>query len=120
MNKFFLVVISSFFLIGCVRHIVFEPNELPDGHIGQAYYVPIRISGGTGPVVDFSYDIHPLNSGLKLIFHEKKYYTKYIYDNFSIEGEPKSKGVITIRLKGGVVASAGQDFEKKYEVNILD
>lgn len=59
------------FLAGCSNHIIFEPNELPDGHIGQGYYVPITISGGTGPVVDLSYEIHPSNSGLKLVFAEK-------------------------------------------------
>ncbi len=38
-------------------------------------------------VVDLSYEIHPSNSGLKLVFSEKKYYTKYVYNNFTIEGK---------------------------------
>ncbi|HAT1623088.1 TPA: hypothetical protein I8Y04_004854 [Raoultella planticola] len=63
--------------------------------------------------------MHPSNSGLKLEFAEKKYYTKYLYNNFTIQGKPNSQGVITISLKGGIVASAGQYFEKKYEVNVL-
>ncbi|EPV3341932.1 TPA: hypothetical protein RST15_002173 [Klebsiella pneumoniae] len=61
----------NFFLTGCGNHLVFEPNKLPDGYIDQEYYVPITISGGTGPVVDLSYEIHPSNSGLKLVFSEK-------------------------------------------------
>ncbi|MEE4412133.1 hypothetical protein V2S89_25295, partial [Serratia sp. C2(2)] len=66
------------FLAGCGNHIIFEPNELSDGYIGQEYYVPITISGGTGPIVDLNYEMHPSNSGLKLVFPEKKYY-KNIY-----------------------------------------
>lgn len=119
MNKYLAFFLFSFILAGCGNYIIFEPNELPDGHIGQEYYVPITISGGTGPVVDLSYEIHPSNSGLKLVFAEKKYYTKYIYNNFTIQGKPKSQGIITISIRGGVVASAGQDFERKYEVNVL-
>ncbi|EML4442934.1 TPA: hypothetical protein MDU37_005464, partial [Klebsiella pneumoniae] len=74
--------------------------------------------GGTGPVVDLSYEIHPSNSGLKLVFSEKKYYTKYVYNNFTIEGKPQLQGIVTINIRGGVVASAGQYFEKQYEINI--
>ncbi|MBV6691217.1 hypothetical protein [Serratia quinivorans] len=119
MNKFSAFFIFYLFLAGCGNYIVFEPNELPDGYIGQEYYVPIAISGGTGPIVDLSYEVHPSNSGLKLVFTEKKYYTKYIYNNFTIQGNPKLQGVVTISIRGGVVASAGKDFEKIYEVNIL-
>lgn len=119
MNKCLAFFIFSLFLAGCSSHVIFEPNELPDGYIGQGYYVPITISGGTGPIVDLSYEIHPSNSGLKLVFDEKKYYTKYIYNNFTIQGNPKTQGIITISIRGGVVASAGQDFERKYEINIL-
>ena len=32
---------------------------------------------------------------------------------------PEAQGVITISIKGGVVASAGQDFKRKYEINVL-
>lgn len=99
-------------MTGCSKHIIFDPNELPDGHLDQEYYVPITISGGAGPIVDLSYEIHPLNSGLSLVFSEKKYYTRYIYNNFTIQGKPKSQGIVTISIKGGVVASAGQYFEK--------
>jgi len=67
-----------------------------------------------------TYEIHPSNSGLKLEFAEKRYYTEYIYNSFIIQGKPKSQGGITISLKGGIVASAGQYFEKKYEINILN
>lgn len=119
MTKYLAFFIFSLFLAGCSNHIIFEPNELPYGHIGQEYYVPITISGGTGPVVDLGYDIHPSDSGLKLVFAEKKYYIKYIYNNFAIQGKPKSQGIITISIRGGVIASAGQDFERKYEVNVL-
>ncbi|HBZ3015340.1 TPA: hypothetical protein MHN06_30340, partial [Klebsiella pneumoniae] len=58
------------------------------------------------------------NSGLKLVFSEKKYYTKYVYNNFTIEGKPQLQGIVTINIRGGVVASAGQYFEKQYEINI--
>lgn len=61
----------AFFLTGCSKHIIFDPNELPDGHLDQEYYVPITISGGVGPIVDLSYEIHPINSGLSLVFSEK-------------------------------------------------
>lgn len=71
MNKCLAFFIFSLFLAGCSSHVIFEPNELPDGYIGQGYYVPITISGGTGPIVDLSYEIHPSNSGLKLVFDEK-------------------------------------------------
>ncbi|HHE5700245.1 TPA: hypothetical protein ACPEY2_004197 [Citrobacter amalonaticus] len=118
MDKCRAFIFCFLFSAGCSNHITFEPNELPNGHIGQEYYVPITISGGSGPVVDLSYEIHPSDSGLNLVFAEKKYYTKYIYNNFTIQGKPKSPGVVTISIRGGVVASAGQDFERKYEVNI--
>lgn len=120
MNKCNVFLVFSLFLTGCSNNIVFEPNHLPDGYVGQEYYVPITISGGTGPVVDLIYEIHPSNSGLALVFSEKKYHTKYIYNNFTIEGQPKLKGVVLIKVKGGIVASAGQDFEKKYEINVLN
>jgi hypothetical protein len=32
---------------------------------------------------------------------------------------PEAQGIITINMKGGVVASAGQGFESKYEINVL-
>lgn len=112
MNKRRVFVFCFLFLAGCSNHIIFEPNELPDGHVGQEYSVPITISGGSGPVVDLSYEIHPSNSGLSLVFSEKKYYTRYIYNNFTIQGKPKSQGVVIISIRGGVVASAGQYFEK--------
>nr|WP_158005145.1 hypothetical protein [Klebsiella pneumoniae] len=89
MNHYLRAFVISFFLTGCGNHLVFEPNKLPDGYIDQEYYVPITISGGTGPVVDLSYEIHPSNSGLKLVFSEKKYYTKYVYNNFTMEGANK-------------------------------
>lgn len=118
MSKYCAVFVFLF-LTGCGNQIVFEPNKLPEAFVGQEYYVPITISGGTGPVVDLSYEIHPSNSGLKLVFVEKKYYTKHIYNNFTIQGKPEEQGVITISIKGGVVASAGQDFKRKYEINVL-
>lgn len=118
MNYYLTAFVISLFLTGCSNHLRFEPNKLPDGYIEQEYYVPITISGGTGPVVDLSYEIHPLDSGLKLMFAEKKYYTKYIYNNFTIEGKPKLKGIVTINIRGGIVASAGRYFEKKYEINV--
>ncbi|MFV6062497.1 hypothetical protein ACNPB1_26750 [Klebsiella pneumoniae] len=118
MNHYLRAFVISFFLTGCGNHLVFEPNKLPDGYIDQEYYVPITISGGTGPVVDLSYEIHPSYSGLKLVFSEKKYYTKYVYNNFTIEGKPQLQGIVTINIRGGVVASAGQYFEKQYEINI--
>lgn len=65
-------------MAGCSNHIVFEPNELPDGHIGQEYYVPITISGGAGPIVDLNYEIQPSNSGVTLVFDEKNI-TQNIY-----------------------------------------
>lgn len=43
----------------------------------------------------------------------------YIYNDFTIQGKPKTQGVITIILKGGIVASAGERFERKYEVKVL-
>lgn len=119
MNKFSAYFIFYLFLTGCGNYIIFEPNELPDGYIGQEYYVPITISGGTGPIVDLNYEIHPSNSGLKLVFSENKYYTKYIYNNFTIQGKPKLQGLVTISIRGGVVASAGKDFEKIYKINVL-
>lgn len=118
MSKYCAVFVFLF-LNGCSNQIVFEPNKLPEAHVGQEYYVPISISGGTGPVVDLSYEIHPSNSGLKLVFAAKKYYTEYIYNNFTIQGVPEAQGIITINMKGGVVASAGQEFERKYEINVL-
>jgi len=118
MNKF-TVFFLSICLTGCGNNVAFEPNHLPEGYIGQEYYVPITITGGTGPVVDLGYEIHPSNSGLKLVFAEQHYYTKYLYNNFAIQGNPKLPGVVTIIIKGGVVASAGMHFEKKYEINIL-
>ncbi|WP_230979160.1 hypothetical protein [Intestinirhabdus alba] len=114
-----MIFVLSIFLTACSNNIVFEPDHLPDGYIGQDYYVPVTITGGTGPVVDLSYGIHPSDSGLKLVFSEKKYYTKYLYNNFTIQGKPKLQGVVTITIKGGVVASAGQYFERKYEINVL-
>ncbi|MCC4106211.1 hypothetical protein [Serratia ureilytica] len=119
MNKKYTIFVFYFLLSGCGNYISFEPNKLPNGCVGQEYYIPITITGGTGPVVDLSYEIHPLNSGLKLVFNENKYYTRYIYNDFSIQGRPKSQGVVTISIKGGVVASAGQDFAMKYEINAL-
>ena len=59
-----------------------------------------------------------MRPGLKLVFSEKKYYTKYVYNNFTIEGKPQLQGIVTINIRGGVVASAGQYFEKQYEINI--
>lgn len=53
-----------------------------------------------------------------LVFSEKKYYTKYVYNNFTIEGKPQLQGIVKINIRGGVVASAGQYFEKQYEINI--
>ncbi|WP_434745701.1 hypothetical protein [Candidatus Pantoea rara] len=120
MKKYFSSFLFTLFMTGCGNNVAFEPNNLPDGYVGQKYYVPITISGGTGPVVDFNYDIHPSNSGLKLIFAEKKYHTKYIYNNFTIQGKPKTQGIITISITGGLVASAGGTFVKKYEVNVLN
>ncbi|EOC3625914.1 hypothetical protein ACI3B4_000335 [Enterobacter hormaechei] len=120
MKYYLTAFIISSFLTGCSNNLVFEPDKLPDGYIGQEYYVPISISGGTGPFVDLSYEILPSNSGLKLEFEEKKYYTEYIYNNFTILGKPKSPGVIVINLKGGVVASAGQRFKKEYEIHVLN
>lgn len=101
MNHYLRAFVISFFLTGCGNHLVFEPNKLPDGYIDQEYYVPITISGGTGPVVDLSYEIHPSNSGLKLVFSEKKYYTKYVYNNFTIEGKPQLQGIVTINIRRG-------------------
>ena len=67
-----------------------EPNKLPDGYIDQEYYIPITISGGTGPVVDLSYEIHPSNSWIEITYFLKKnIYTKYVYNNFTIEGKPQ-------------------------------
>ncbi|MEG0870348.1 MAG: hypothetical protein RSG77_25370 [Hafnia sp.] len=120
MKKYLAVFLFTLFMTGCGNSVAFEPNKLPDGYVGQVYYVPITISGGTGPVVDLNYDIHPSNSGLKLAFAEKKYYTKYIYNNFTIQGKPKTQGIITISITGGLVASAGETFVKKYEVNVLN
>lgn len=117
MNKYYAIL--SLFLVGCGSNIVFEPNDLPDGHIGKEYYVPVTVSGGTGPVVDLTYEVQPLNSGVKIIFAKKKYYTKYIYNNFIIQGIPQSTGLITIDIRGGVIASAGESFEKKYKINVL-
>ncbi|NYS28402.1 hypothetical protein [Pantoea sp. WMus005] len=71
MKKYFSSFLFTLFMTGCGNNVAFEPNNLPDGYVGQKYYVPITISGGTGPVVDFNYDIHPSNSGLKLTFAEK-------------------------------------------------
>lgn len=118
MNHYLTAFFISLFLTGCSNHLIFEPNNLPDGYIDQEYYVPITITGGTGPVVDLIYEIHPSNSGLKLVFAEKKYHTKYIYNNFTLQGKPKLQGIVTISIRGGIVASAGQYFEKKYEVNV--
>ncbi|MEA4428096.1 hypothetical protein VBR23_12000, partial [Klebsiella pneumoniae] len=59
MNHYLRAFVISFFLTGCGNHLVFEPNKLPDGYIDQEYYVPITISGGTGPVVELSYEINP-------------------------------------------------------------
>ena len=108
MNHYLRAFVISFFLTGCGNHLVFEPNKLPDGYIDQEYYVPITISGGTGPVVDLSYEIHPSNSGLKLVFSEKNI----------TQGKPQLQGIVKINIRGGVVASAGQYFEKQYEINI--
>ncbi|WP_162934414.1 hypothetical protein [Klebsiella michiganensis] len=107
MNHCLTVFVISLFLTGCGNHLVFEPNKLPNGYIDQEYYVPITISGGTGPVVDLSYEIRPSNSGLKLVFAEKKYYTKYIYNNFTIEGKPKLQGIVTIIFRGGLLLVRG-------------
>lgn len=120
MKKYLTAFIFTLFMTGCGNNVSFYPKKLPDGHVGQEYYIPITISGGTGPVVDLNYDIHPSNSGLKLVFSEKKHYTKYIYNNFTIQGKPKVQGVITIGITGGLVASAGGDFAKEYEVNVLN
>lgn len=117
MNHYLTAFVISLFLTGCGNHIVFEPNKLPDGYIDQEYYVPITISGGTGPVVDLSYEIHPSHSGLKLVFAEKNI-TQNIYNNFTIEGKPQLQGIVTISIRGGIVASAGQYFEKQYEINV--
>lgn len=54
MNHCLTAFVISLFLTGCSNHLRFEPNKLPDGYIGQEYYVPITISGSTGPVVDLS------------------------------------------------------------------
>lgn len=78
MNHCLTAFVISLFLTGCSNHLRFEPNKLPDGYIGQEYYVPITISGGTGPVVDLSYEIHPSDSGLKLVFAEKILHQTYI------------------------------------------
>jgi len=112
MNHLLTAFVISFILTGCNNHLTFEPNKLPDGYIDQEYYVPVTISGGTGPIIDLSYEIHPSNSGLKLVFAEKRYYTRYIYNNFIIQGKPKSQGTVTISIRGGIVASAGKYFEK--------
>ncbi len=120
MNKCRVFVFCFLFLAGCSNHIIFEPNELPDGHVGQEYSVPITISGGSGPIVDLSYEIHPSNSGLNLVFAEKKYHTSYKYNKFTIQGKPKSQGVVIIYIRGGVIASAGQDFERIYEIKIAE
>lgn len=71
MKKYLTAFIFTLFLTGCDNNVAFEPDKLPDGYVGQEYYVTITISGGTVPVVDLSYDIHPSNSGLKLAFSEK-------------------------------------------------
>ena len=78
MNHYLTAIIISLFLTGCSSHLLFEPDRLPYGYIGQEYYVPITISGGTGPVSDMSYEILPLDSGINLVFREHKYYWIYI------------------------------------------
>lgn len=120
MKKYYIGLLLFFILSGCTNHVVFEPANLPDAHAGKTYSVPISITGGTGPIVDLSYDISPADSGIKLNFGEKKYYTEYIYNNFTIEGEPRFNGVIEIKLHGGMVASAGEMFKKTYRINVLD
>lgn len=120
MEKYLTVFLFILFMTGCGNNVAFVPNKLPNGYVSQEYYVPITISGGTGPVVDLNYDIHPSDSGLKLSFTEKKYYTKYIYNTFTIQGKPKKQGIITITITGGLVASAGESFVKEYKVNVLN
>jgi hypothetical protein len=120
MSKLYFGLLSFLIVSGCTKRVVFEPNNLPSAHVGQLYSVPISITGGTGPIVDLTYEIIPASTGIKLIFDKKKYYTEYIYNNFTIEGKPRFSGVIKIQLKGGMVASAGEIFKKSYTINVTE
>jgi len=118
MNKYHILFLLT--LSGCGSHVVFEPDHLPNAHIGKVYSVPVNIVGGNGPVVDLSYNIVPIESGIKLKFEDKRYYTEYIYNNFIIEGTPKAKDIIELHLEGGIVGSAGETFHKDYKIKVTD
>jgi hypothetical protein len=118
MRKYIIAVLVVLLVTSCVSNVKFHPDELPNGRVGEKYYTPVNITGGSGPVVDFNYQIHPGNSGLKLTFETKKYHTDYLYNKFTIEGEPHSAGEFYIKMKGGLVGGAGQVFEKTYKVKI--
>ncbi len=120
MNRYHIPLLFLLILGGCENHVMFEPDNLPNAHIGKVYSVPVSITGGAGPIVDLSYNIIPAESGVKLKFEGKKYYTEYIYNNFIIEGTPKFSGVIEIQLEGGIVGSAGETFKKKYKIKVTD
>ncbi|MBB3303952.1 MULTISPECIES: hypothetical protein [unclassified Enterobacter] len=120
MNKLIFFFIYVFFISGCVKKVSFQPNELPDGRVGEMYYVPVNVSGGSGPIVDFHYEVHPYNSGLKLKFDTEKFYTKYLYNKFVIEGKPQFPREFCIKMKGGLVGGAGQGFEKIYKIKVAN
>lgn len=106
------------FISGCVSKLYFQPNELPNGRVGEMYYIPVSVSGGSGAIVDFHYEIQPDNSGLKLKFGTEEYHTKYLYNKFIVEGKPLYPGEFYIKMKGGMVGGAGQGFEKTYNIKV--
>ncbi|WP_255433272.1 hypothetical protein [Pantoea sp. B9002] len=115
----FKILVFLFLIVsGCSNNVVFHPDELPNGFVQKSYKVPVMITGGSGPVVDLIYEINPPGAGLTLQFEKKPYYTKYIYNKFTIEGEPLFVGDVYITIRGGLVGGAGKVFKKTYKLRV--
>lgn len=122
-KKLVIVFGIYFLLIGCTPpRVIITPNKLPDAVVEKPYYAEIKIDGGSGPIVSgFKRDIFPEQSGLKIIFPEVNGRAEYNY--MIIQGTPKIKTDITVKLKGAMIPTgwnASSEFEKTYVIKVKE
>ncbi|SUP81008.1 putative lipoprotein [Yersinia pseudotuberculosis] len=96
-----------------------EPNNLPDGKLGQPYYAKLRITGGGGAIASFKGESMPVGSGLVLTLDNPE--RPPGRDELVIKGIPVISGDITFRVNGSLFSSAGKGyFGKEYKLKIAE
>lgn len=118
MRSIYLCLFSVFFILGCNSSPSISPNELPEGHIGQAYNEKIEIEKvifNDTLFVDANFDSV---SGLTL--NEGIGIPPYADNTIAITGTPKKVGYYKVVIDGQTRDAYGGkiNFRKEYDLVI--